>query len=55
MCCFPVSKERCVTGDEVKLSCENHTIPENCPLEDDALHRITKQKIFELWKMVSNT
>lgn len=56
ICSYPASEYRePVTGDEVKLHYENKTLPDNCPLEEDSLHKITKHKIWELWKMVSHT
>ena len=56
ICCFPVTEHRkIVTGDEVKFHSENETTPDSCPLEEDNLHKITKNKIWELWKMVSHT
>lgn len=56
ICCYPASEfKKTVTGEEVKFHYENKSLPNNCPLEQDNLHRITKDKIWELWKMVSNT
>lgn len=56
ICCYPASKFKdTVTGDELKFHYENKSLPENCPLEIDVLHEMTKKKIWELWKMVSNT
>jgi hypothetical protein len=39
----------------IKKHIQNKTLPEECMLEEDNLHRITKQKIWELWKMISQT
>jgi len=33
----------------------NRTLPDDCPLEEDVLHKMMKEKIFVLWKMVSKT
>ena len=56
ICCYPANEfGDIVTGDEVESHYDDKTLPDKCPLEEDSLHKITKKKIWELWKMVSKT
>jgi hypothetical protein len=56
ICCYPVGKYRkIVTDDEVKLSCESKALPENCPLEEDILLKITKKKLWQLYEKTKET